>query len=97
MSGDGVAALKWLVVVMGVLIVAGTVGLVAVIVQRLNAGQDTATLGVRHLGQPAGTRILSVTGTDGRIAVLVSRPDGERILLLDPHQGRIIGEFRAAE
>jgi hypothetical protein len=92
-----VAALKWLVIVMGVLIVAGTVGLVTVIVQRLNAGDAAERIGLQHLGQPAGTRILSVAGAEGRIAVLVSRPDGERVLLLDPRRGRVLGELRAAE
>ncbi|WP_240791059.1 DUF6476 family protein [Roseomonas sp. AR75] len=80
---------------MGVLIVAGTVGLVTVIVQRLNAGD--AAISPSHLGQPAGTRILSVAGAEGRIAVLVSRPDGERVLILDPRTGRVLGALRASE
>jgi hypothetical protein len=82
---------------MGVLIVAGTVTLVALIVQRANSGQAGQAIGQRHLGQPPGTRILSVTGADGRIAVLVARPDGERVLLVDPQRGQVIGELRAAE
>lgn len=50
------------------------------------------------LGQPAGTRLLSVAGAEGRIAVLVARPDGtERLLLLDAARGRVVGELRAAE
>ncbi|WP_372617399.1 DUF6476 family protein [Falsiroseomonas sp.] len=94
------AALKWLVVVMGVLIVVGTLGLAVAIVQRLNAGDPTATVGPAHLGQPAGTRIVSVAGVagvDGRLAVLVTRPDGDRLLLVDARTGRVVGELRAAE
>lgn len=91
------AALKWLVGVMGVLIVLGTVGLVVAIVQRAGGENDVA-IGARHLGQPAGTRILGIAeGAEGRIAVLVARPDGDRVLLVDPRRGRVLGELRAAE
>lgn len=79
------------------MIVAGTVGLVVLIVQRAGAGSDTAVLGARHLGQPEGTRIVSVTALEGRLAVLVTRPDGERVLLVEPRRARVVGELRAAE
>jgi len=81
---------------MGALIVAGTLALVILIVQRAGGGNETE-LGLRSLGQPAGTRIVSVTTADGRLAVLVARPDGERILLVDAKRGRVVGELRAAE
>jgi hypothetical protein len=87
--------LKALVIGMGVLIVAGTVTLVALIVQR--SGGDSA-MPPRSLGQPAGTRLVSVAAMEGRLAVLVARPDGlERVLLVDPRSGRVLGEFRAAD
>jgi len=93
-----VAALKWLVVVMGVLIVAGTVALVVVLVQRVGAPSGESALPPASLGQPAGTRILGVAPAEGRVAVLVARPDGtERVLLVDPRRGRVLGEWRAAE
>lgn len=83
---------------MGVLIVAGTVTLVALIVQRAGGGGGAAApVALQHLGQPAGTRILSVAGAEGRLAVLVARPEGERILFVDPRSGRVVGEVRAAE
>ncbi|WP_237213178.1 DUF6476 family protein [Falsiroseomonas oryziterrae] len=91
------AALKWLVGVMGVLIVAGTVTLVVLIVQRAGGDRGAAVSGAQHLGQPAGTRILSVAETEGRLVVLVARPDGERILFVEPRRGRVIAELRAAE
>ena len=81
---------------MGALIVAGTLALVILIVQRAGSGGE-ADLGPRSLGQPAGTRIVSVTTADGRLAVLVARPDGERVLLVDARRGRVVGELRAAE
>ncbi len=91
------AALKWLVIVLGVLIVGGTVTLVALLVQRAGGGNERGLAAIGHLGQPPGTRILSVAGTEGRVAILVSRPDGERVLLVDPRSGRVAGELRAAE
>lgn len=82
---------------MGVLIVAGTVTLVTLIVQRAGGGNQPAAIAGLHLGQPAGTRMLSVAGADGVLAVLVARPDGERLVLLDARAGRVLGEVRASE
>ena len=82
---------------MGALIVAGTVALVVLIVQRAGGESAGGTLGVQHLGQPAGTRIVSVAALEGRLAVHVARPDGERVLLVEPRRGRVVGELRAAE
>ncbi|HZF75192.1 MAG TPA: DUF6476 family protein [Acetobacteraceae bacterium] len=83
---------------MSVLLVAGTVTLVVLIVQRLGGATEGLTLPPVSLGQPAGTRILSVTAAaEGRLAILVVRPDGERVLLVDPRRGRVAGEIRAAD
>jgi DNA-binding IclR family transcriptional regulator len=78
-----------------VLIVLGTLGLAVAIVQRLNAGSEAAAL-PEHLGQPAGTRIVSVAAAEGMVAVLVARPDGERLLLVSPRTGQVLGALRAA-
>ncbi len=83
---------------MSVLLVAGTVTLVVLIVQRLGGAADGVALPPATLGQPAGTRILSVTAiAEGRMAVLVARPDGERVLIFDPRRGRVLGEIRPGE
>jgi hypothetical protein len=83
---------------MGVLIVVGTLGLAVAIVQRFGDAADATAVGEWHLGQPAGTRILSVAGVEGWLAVLVARPDGaERVLLVDPRRSRVLGELRATE
>ncbi len=83
---------------MGVLIVGGTVTLVALIVQRaggLVAGGARLELA---LEQPAGTRIAGIApleGGAGGLAVWVQRLDGsETILLVDPRRGRVTGEIR---
>ncbi len=77
---------------MGVMIVAGTVTLVALIVQRAG-GAMTVTLPPVTLDLPAGARIASVTGVADRLAVLVEGPgEASRILLLDGRSGRVVGE-----
>jgi hypothetical protein len=94
-DGDGsVRALKVLVVGMGVLIVVGTVTLVVLVVQRAGAGAAAPNLALR---QPEGTRIAGIAAAEGRIALWVQRPDGERVLLVDPRSGRAAGEIRLGE
>jgi hypothetical protein len=94
-KGVSVRFLKALVIGMGVLIVAATVALVVLIVQR--SGGSTVGLGAATLGQPAGTRIAGIAGSDKTIAIWVVRPDGERVLLFDPARGRVVGEIRPGE
>ncbi|PZW46732.1 hypothetical protein C8P66_10811 [Humitalea rosea] len=89
-------ALKILVTVMGVLIVAGTVTLVVLLVQRAGGGAEAPRMAT-SLGQPAGTTIGGMAAAEGRIAVWVHRPDGDRVLLLDPRRGTIAGEVRLAD
>ena len=84
-------ALKALVIGMGVLIVAGTVTLVALLVHRAGGG-TTNSLDVAAM-LPAGNRILGIAGVEGRLAVWVDGPEGARVLLLDG-QGRQVGEVR---
>lgn len=78
---------------MGVLIVLGTVALVAVVVQRAGGGGGAARLDVA-LDQPEGARIAGVAAAEGVLGVWVSRPDGDRVLLVDPRRGRVAGEVR---
>ena len=65
-----------------------------VLVKRMNAAGSGAALGPWALeGQPAGTRMLSVAAAEPGLALLVARPDGERVLLLDLKQRRVVGEI----
>ena len=90
-------ALKALVIGMGVLIVAGTVTLVAVLVQRAGGvagGGGTARLELA-LDQPEGSRIAGVAAAEGgAFGVWVQRPDGDRVVLVDTRRGRVFGEIR---
>lgn len=94
-KGVSVRFLKVLVIGMGVLIVAATVALVVLIVQR--AGGSTVAFNAAALGQPAGTRIAGIAGVEKTIAIWVVRPDGERVLLFDTARGRVVGEIRPGE
>ena len=91
-------ALKALVIVMGVLIVAGTVALVAVVVQRAGGvaggGAGSARLDLA-LDQPEGSRIAGIAAAEGNtLGVWVARPDGDRVVLVDTRRGRVAGEIR---
>ena len=77
---------------MGVLIVGGTLALVCSSSSGLAAA--AADAGRRALDQPEGTRITGIAATEGGIGVLVVRPDGERVLLVEPKRGRVVGEIR---
>jgi hypothetical protein len=92
-----VRALKALVVGMGVLIVAGTVALVAVVVQRAGGFAAGAARLDLSLDQPEGSRIAGIAAAEGgALGVWVARPDGDRVLLVDPRRGRVAGEIRLA-
>jgi hypothetical protein len=95
MSEDLVRALTILVAVMGVMIVAGTVALAVAIVQRLG-GTAAAPALAGSLGQPEGSRIGGIASAEGRVAVWVQRPDGDRVVLLDGRSGRVVGELRVS-
>jgi hypothetical protein len=116
-EGDGVAALKALVIGMGVLIVAGTVTLVVLLVQRANVASSPPAARVAAvapefrgergapelraesivLGEPAGSRIGGIAAAGGALAIWVVRPDGDRVVLVDPASGRRSGEIRLRE
>jgi hypothetical protein len=83
-------ALKAAVIIMGVMIVAGTVTLAVLLANRMSGRAAPAV--EASLGQPAGTRIVGIAGAGERVAVHVSGgglPD--RILLLDAARGRVVG------
>jgi hypothetical protein len=78
---------------MGVLIIGGTLALVMLLVQRVGGGGGSGRWETA-LDQPEGTRITGIAGTEVGIGVLVVRPDGERVLLVEPKRGRVVGEIR---
>jgi hypothetical protein len=88
-----VRALKVLVVVMGVLIVGGTVTLTVLLVQRAG-GMSGGGRWEATLDQPDGARVAGVAAAGDGLGIWVTRPDGDRVLVVDPKRGRIVGEIR---
>lgn len=98
-------ALKLLVVVMGVLLVAGTAALVAAIIDRAShrtaAPPQAAARGFDRavIDLPIGARVLDSTAADGRLVVRIGLAEGgEQLLLIDPATGARLGtiELRPA-
>jgi hypothetical protein len=100
-------ALKAVVVIMGILILAGSTVVVVTIYNRLTAPkadggstEPAATAAVeafgrRELDVPAGSRIVSTTFGDGRLFLQIRRPDGgDSVVVVDPRTGAILGDLR---
>lgn len=80
------------------MIIAATVLLVVLVIQR--GGKAVQGVGVNTelaLRQPAGSRIAGIATLDGQLAVWVERPDGGRVLVLDPRGLRQTGEIRLGD
>jgi len=89
-------ALKVLVVVMGVMIVGGTVTLGVVIFNRMGGGVGTARSPALTLDEPEGTRIVSMATTADRIAVLMQGGGPDRVVWIDPKSGLVAGRVSLA-
>ena len=82
--------LKILTIVMGVLIVLGTVTLVALIVLRTGGSGPIGTpVAARLLDEPAGTAIAGIALSQDRLALQLRGGGPDRVLLLDPRTGAI--------
>lgn len=91
---DGLKALKAAVVVMGVLIVLGTVTLVVVAVNR--AATVPASRVAATLRAPAGSRIVGLAAVGPRLAVALHGGGPDRVVLVDPATGREAGRITLA-
>lgn len=79
-------ALMVLVVAMGVLIVAGVAGLIAVVTSRMASQRGPAAAMV--LDEPAGTRIAGVAPLGDSLALQLQGGGADRVVVVDPH-GRV--------
>ena len=86
--------LKIVVAVMGVLIVAGTVGLFVVLAQRMSAG--SATIASVLLDEPPGTRIASASAAPDRVVVQLEGGGPDRVVVIDTKSGRVLGRVALA-
>ncbi len=88
-------ALKVLVIVMGLMIVAGVAIVVTTIVNRMSAPPRTTTgFDTVRLAMPAGCRVLEATAVGERLALrLGDGPRCQSVLLIDPASGRLAGRI----
>jgi hypothetical protein len=105
-------ALKVLTIVMGVMIVVGTGVLVAVIAHRIASPSPAAvqiTGGpiaggpiaggaplALVLDEPAGTRIAGIAAAGDRLAVQLQGGGADRVVLVDPRSGAVVGRIALA-
>jgi hypothetical protein len=84
------AALKLLVVAMGVLIVLGIGGLIYGLATRFEVPRAGAVDG--KIALPAGAKVLDMAAAGDRLVLRVALPDAtERLLVVDLAHGRQIG------
>lgn len=88
-------ALLALTVVMGVLILVGTSVVAITILHRMGGASPHALAG-GVLDEPAGTRIVGVSGFGDRLAVVLQGGGPDRIVLVDPANGRSLGRVTLA-
>jgi hypothetical protein len=81
-----------LTVGMGVLILIGTTVLIVTIVKR-SAAPQSGPGPVVVLNEPAGTKIAGLTAVDDRLAVELQGGGADRVVLIDPRSGRIVGRI----
>jgi hypothetical protein len=98
--GDGMQALKVATIVMGVLIVMGTIGLVVGIARRTSApaGGEAwlATPVSAVLDEPEGTHITGIVAVRDRLAVQLQGGGVDRVVLIDPATGAVAGRLSLA-
>lgn len=79
-------ALKILVVVMGVMIIAGVIVLGVTVVRRMTP----PPLAAAALNEPAGTHIAQVSAAGDRVVVLLQGGGPDRLVVLDLRTGAVI-------
>ncbi len=96
--GGGMRAVTIATIVMGVLIVLGTTVVVVTIIKRTVSGPSempekpfTAVL-----DEPAGTAIVGIASVRDRLAVLLHGGGVDRVLLIDPASGKVVGRVALA-
>jgi hypothetical protein len=93
--------LKVLVIVMGLLIVAGFIVIAAEIARRMstpNAGRSPAAKSFsERIALPAGARVVSMTAAGDRVVVHVETQGGPtQAYILDPRNGTLLGTVEFA-
>ena len=88
MQALNMRALKLAVVVMGVLIIAGTATLAVLVVERLAGHAGTTPLSVQ-LDEPPATRIAASASTGEQLTLLLQGGGPDRVVVIDLRSGRV--------
>jgi Family of unknown function (DUF6476) len=96
--GAEMRGLKIAVIVMGVLIVVGTIGLVVGVLHRTNTVTSALLPPVvtAVLQEPEGTHIVSIAALADRLAVQLQGGGADRVVLIDPKTGALAGRISLA-
>ena len=99
--GDGMRALKIAVIVMGVLIVGGTIALVIAVARRSAAPVVPVAVSIPAsmaavLDEPDGTRIAGIVAVQDRLALQLQGGGTDRVVLVDPRTGAVAGRISLA-
>ncbi len=87
-------ALKLAVIVMGVLILAGTGTIVITVVNRMSGPAPASGAAAQAvLDEPAGTRIAGVSLAPDRVALQLQGGGPDRVLVLDTRAGRVVARI----
>jgi uncharacterized Fe-S cluster-containing protein len=93
MASSGMRAIKIATIVMGVLIVLGTTVILVTIAKRTISGPagspDKPFAAV--LDEPTGTAIVGIASVRDRLAVQLRGGGVDRVLLIDPASGVVVG------
>ena len=97
-TSGGMRAIKIATIAMGVLIVLGTTVILVTIVKRTTSGPaglpEKAFAAV--LDEPAGTTIVGIASVRERLAVQLHGGGVDRVLLIDPVSGAVVGRIGMA-
>jgi len=90
-------ALVAAMVVMGVLIVAGTVVLFVMMAQRFGTARSGQPSANYVLAEPAGSRIAGIAGVPGGLALWLTGGGPGRVVVVDPRSGRVVARVTLAK
>ena len=92
--GDAMRAVKIATIAMGVLILLGTTVILVTIIKRTvsgPAGQPEKVF-ASVLDEPVGTGIVGIASARDRLAVQLRGGGTDRVLLIDPASGAVVGK-----
>jgi hypothetical protein len=96
-GSDGMRAVKIATIAMGVLILLGTTVILVTIVKRTMTGPGAPEKAFAVvLDEPAGTNIVGIASARDRLAVQLHGGGTDRVVLIDPATGAVVGRVGLA-